>query len=72
MPVITWTDISFDPMDDELHSVFFWNDTLGYASGAYGIILRTTNGGNTWDFFQSGTDLAIRSIKQFHYGGASV
>jgi photosystem II stability/assembly factor-like uncharacterized protein len=61
----TWSDISFDPMEEELYSVHFYNDTLGYTAGAYGAILRTTNGGATWTFFSSGTDLAIRSIFQF-------
>jgi photosystem II stability/assembly factor-like uncharacterized protein len=61
----TWTNISFDPMEEELYSVHFYNDTLGYASGAYGAILHTVNGGINWEFFPSGTDLAIRSIIQF-------
>jgi len=35
------------PVNNNLHDIFFPDETTGYAAGCY--LLKTTNSGNTWD-----------------------
>ena len=48
--------------DAELTDVFFLNSNLGWAVGAQGVILRTTNGGNTWNEISNVSKEVINDI----------
>jgi hypothetical protein len=36
------------PTGNDLFDVQFVNDSVGWAGGAFGTLLKTTDGGNTW------------------------
>ncbi|HOQ50033.1 MAG TPA: YCF48-related protein, partial [Candidatus Kapabacteria bacterium] len=44
----------------------FKSATVGFATGKAGVMIKTVDGGNTWDFVNSGTDQELKSI--FFYG----
>jgi photosystem II stability/assembly factor-like uncharacterized protein len=46
-----------------LNSVYFLNNQLGWAAGEAGIILKTTNGGKTWEKLVSGTKNTLTDIE---------
>jgi len=46
----------------ELTDVFFLNPNLGWAVGAQGVILRTTNGGKQWSEISQAPDLIADDI----------
>ena len=46
----------------ELTDVFFLNPSLGWAVGAQGVILRTTNGGKQWSEISQAPDLVADDI----------
>ncbi len=48
--------------DAELTDVFFLNSQLGWAVGAQGVILRTTNGGVQWTEISQAPDLIVDDI----------
>jgi len=50
------------PQGNELNSVYFLDNIIGYAVGDAGTILKTMNSGNSWEFQSSGTNMEIRSI----------
>jgi photosystem II stability/assembly factor-like uncharacterized protein len=50
------------PTSNILFSVHFEDTLTGWAVGQSGTILKTTNGGNTWFFQQSGVTAALRSV----------
>jgi len=56
-----------------LLSVYFINSETGWAAGANGVILHTSNGGANWTAQTSGSSLTIRSIMftDENYGWAS-
>ena len=43
------------PTNEDLHSVFFVNDSKGWITGLNGTVLKTTDGGTTWDIKPTGT-----------------
>jgi photosystem II stability/assembly factor-like uncharacterized protein len=45
-----------------LHSVFFLDQTRGWAVGSKGTLLQTTDGGNTWKVRAASTDDVVRDI----------
>lgn len=46
----TWSLQHFDPgMEQPLLDVHFFNASEGLAIGAYGLVMRTSDAGNTWD-----------------------
>ncbi|MCH7972612.1 MAG: protein kinase [Bacteroidetes bacterium] len=47
-----WTKIE-SPTDENLNSVTFVNSTLGFSCGNNGVILKTTDSGNTWSISDS-------------------
>ena len=57
----TWTTIT-NIYTDTLRSVWFTNDTTGFACGAKGRIIRTFDAGLTWDTVPSGVNYLLRSI----------
>lgn len=47
----TWISLSGFPLDQvDMHSIWFLNDGEGWAA-AGGMIVRFSNGGNSWEFF---------------------
>jgi len=58
---VTWTPIT-NIYTDTLRSVWFINDTLGFACGAKGRIIRTLDAGLTWDTIPSGVTNLLRCI----------
>ena len=47
---------------DDLFSVSFLNEMDGWACGRWGRVLHTVDGGKTWLYQNSGTDLTLSSI----------
>jgi photosystem II stability/assembly factor-like uncharacterized protein len=50
------------PQGNSLNSVFFNNAVTGYAVGDAGTILKTIDGGTTWDSLSSTTSLGLSSV----------
>jgi photosystem II stability/assembly factor-like uncharacterized protein len=50
------------PQGNTLQDFVFIDTNNGFAVGARGTILRTTNGGNSWDILGSGTDDDLYSV----------
>jgi len=48
-----------------LYGVSFSAGQLGLAVGDHGTILKTTNGGSSWSFRQSGVTVALRAVRVF-------
>ena len=46
----------------DLYSVYFTNITTGYATGLYGTIIKTVDGGTTWTSETSGTLEDLNSV----------
>src|SRR5215212_5018124 len=57
----SWTPIT-TANTDTLRSVWFTDDTTGFACGAKGRIIRTFDAGLTWDTVPSGVDNLLRSV----------
>ena len=47
---------------DRLTDVDFVDNMVGYATGNYGIILKTTDGGSSWSNLNSGTTQHLSSV----------
>lgn len=47
---------------DDLFSIFFVNDALGWSCGRWGTILHTTDGGKTWQEQKSGSQNTLSGI----------
>jgi photosystem II stability/assembly factor-like uncharacterized protein len=50
------------PVADRLLSIHFVSPTMGYASGEYGRMLKTTDGGTSWNILNSGTNAAFHVV----------
>ncbi len=50
------------PQGNDLNSISFTDPNNGYIIGNYGTLLRTTNGGNNWEFLQPYKPKNINSI----------
>ena len=50
------------PQGNDLYHVFFIDDNAGWAVGRIGTILKTTDGGISWNFQSSGSTDALREI----------
>ena len=55
-------DTANESNSSTLVDVKFLTPNLGYAVGAQGVVVRTTNGGTTWDLQGSGNTLFLGSI----------
>lgn len=58
---------SFDSMAIELNDIVMVDDLIGYISG-YGVVLKTTNGGNNWNFL----DIKNDNFKALHVIGNEI
>lgn len=56
-----WISLNFGKTND-IKSLFFINADTGYASGFYGEIVKTTNGGGNWTSQVTGTKSALWSL----------
>jgi len=50
------------PFGNALSKIQFLNNSIGYASGRYGTIIKTTNGGEEWIQLNAGTEATINDI----------
>ncbi len=50
------------PTANMLSDISFVNDSVGWIVGERGTILKTTDGGQTWDIQESGTDLWLMNV----------
>jgi len=50
------------PQGNDLESVYSFNQTTAIAVGAIGIIIKTTNGGCSWEFKNSGTKEGLKDV----------
>jgi photosystem II stability/assembly factor-like uncharacterized protein len=57
----SWTNIT-NIYTDTLRSVWFVNDTIGFACGAKGRIIKTIDAGLVWDTVASGVSNLLRSV----------
>jgi photosystem II stability/assembly factor-like uncharacterized protein len=53
----------FRPIPDDLFGVSFANQLHGWASGYYGSVLKTIDGGSTWSHQETGTEQLIRRVR---------
>jgi photosystem II stability/assembly factor-like uncharacterized protein len=56
-----WTPLTTGTLNT-LNSIWFINDSTGYAAGNLGTILKTTNSGSTWTTQTTGTSTNLNSI----------
>lgn len=56
----TWETVYFS--DDELFSVDFTWEGVGYVVGNHGVILQTLDGGETWSALESGVESVLYAI----------
>lgn len=61
---INWSrqEYTINDTGKTLRSIYFTSDTTGYITGDKGLILKTTNGGNTWVSLLEGMNYQLRSI----------
>lgn len=62
----SWTAPEFFPIPTtnyQMQKIDFTSPSTGYVCGDIGQILKTEDGGNTWDFFVSGTEESLQSIE---------
>lgn len=57
-----WQPQNFLPQGNHLTSVFFTSSEKGWAAGEMGTILKTTDGGNTWDIVYAGSQRKINAL----------
>jgi photosystem II stability/assembly factor-like uncharacterized protein len=50
------------PQPYNLHDVYFIDNQTGWAAGDNGTMIKTTDGGNTWDVVNSGTNNSLTRI----------
>ena len=54
---VTWELVYFDPdRAQPVMDIHFVDGQTGYAIGAYGLMMKTRDGGNTWDEFEVSLD----------------
>ncbi len=58
-----WTNLNPVPNGNNLRSVFFINNNIGWITGDDGFITKTTNSGNSWIQQNSGTHVFLKSIQ---------
>ncbi len=56
-----WTPKS-SGVSDDLNAIHFGSATNGYAVGANGVIIKTTDGGSSWSSISSGTNEALNGV----------
>ncbi len=59
----TWAQVTGVPDNSGLGSVYFSNTNIGWVVGAYGLILKTTDGGLNWIKLVSGSSKQLQSVR---------
>ncbi|MDP4116709.1 MAG: YCF48-related protein [Bacteroidota bacterium] len=62
LPQNNWSWQNPVPQGNPLNSVYFVDANTGWAAGNSGTIIRTTNGGNTWELQSSGVKHNLNSV----------
>ena len=57
-----WYPLHPNPTSNHLKGICFVDDLNGWAVGEKGTILNTSDGGESWEYQQSGTLLSLRSV----------
>ncbi len=57
-----WVRVTPNPAQESLTSVRFFNDSIGYAVGNGGTILKTTNAGTSWSLLTTNTTQTFLSV----------
>ncbi len=55
------------PTQNSLNSIYFINDTTGYACGSQGTVIKTDNGGNSWAILSDSSAINLYNIKFLDY-----
>ena len=50
------------PQGNGLNSLYFTDTNTGYTVGDAGTILKTSDGGQTWITYSSGSDYSLKSV----------
>lgn len=58
----TWEWQNPSPHGNQINAITFYNDELGWAAAAGGIIMRTTNGGTDWETYDTGSTNPVNAI----------
>ncbi len=61
-----WGLIQPRPTNENLRTVFFSSPATGFIVGDYGTILRSTDGGDSWEVQPSGTIYTLKSVRFFN------
>ena len=56
-----WTELT-NPTDQPYFGVYFLSSSIGFVCGANGVLLRTSNGGDSWDIIQLNPDILFYKI----------
>jgi len=59
----SWLDLNPPIVGKLVLYLFMIDSSTGFGAGSDGMIIRTTNAGTNWEFQNSGTSYALRSIK---------
>ncbi len=55
------------PTFNSLNSIYFINDSIGYACGNQGTVIKTVNGGNSWSVLSDSSIIDLNNIKFIDY-----
>jgi len=47
---------------NSLNSIYFINDSTGYACGSQGVVIKTTDGGNSWIILSDSSSISLNSM----------
>lgn len=62
----SWQSILNKPIKQVLQSIHFADQKTAWISGTGGLILNTTDGGNTWNTQNTGTNYSLNQIKFYN------
>ena len=60
--IYKWKSVS-SPTTNSLNSICFINDSLGFACGGQGTVIKTINGGRTWEILNDSSSIDLYDIK---------
>lgn len=59
---VTFSDIILFGSSEHFTDIYFLNDSIGYASGLYGSVSKSTNGGDSWTIISSNPNTGFYSL----------
>ncbi len=60
--------INYFENKESFYGSFFLNEFIGYASGENGLLIKTTDGGNSWEKFETRSNRKLNSVRFFYDG----